>query len=448
MKKNFSVMVTALLLGACSLVPDYHRPAVQAPGQWSAQQSDQTRIAADWWTEFGSDELNRLMQEALARNNDLRASLARVDQARAGLRIAGASLLPTADASLGATRTRSNPASGPSRSDNAWRAGAGISYELDLFGANRAGADAARAQLWGSEYDRDALALVVMGDVANAYFNILNLRARLAIAEANLKLARDVLGVVQARFDAGASSALELSQQKTALANNEATLASLRNQLNAAENALSVLLAQPPQGEEFAGDNLKDILVPAVAAGQPSELLERRPDIRSAEASLLAANANIGAARAAFYPSVNLGLDGSASWSPLATALSLSSGLVAPLFSGGRLEGSLDSATARQIELTENYRKTVYNAFREVEDALSAARAAQARQLAFAEALREAEKSYNLSRELYIAGSIDFQTLLNTQSSLFSAQDSAAAARLEMLNAAIDLYKALGGGWQ
>ena len=446
--KKTSLCITVLLLGGCSLVPAYHRPDVVTPATWSGAQSGETRIAADWWTQFGSAELDRLMQDALAQNNDLRASLARVDQARAGLRIAGASLLPTADASLGATRTRSNPASGPINTDNSWRAGAGISYELDLFGANRAGVEAARAQLLGSEYDRDALALVVMGDVANAYFNILNLRERLAIAELNLKLAKDVLGVVQARFDAGASSALELSQQKTALSNTEAQLASLRNQLNAAENALSVLLARPPQSDAFAGENLTGITVPAISPGQPSELLERRPDLRSAEAGLLAANANIGAARAAFYPSVNLGLDGSAAWSPLSSAISLSSSLVAPLFQGGRLEGGLESATARQVELTENYRKTVYNAFREVEDALSAAKAAQARQIAYAQSLREAEKSYNLSRELYIAGSIDFQTLLNTQSSLFSAQDSAASAKLEMLNAAIDLYKALGGGWQ
>src|SRR5690606_38820567 len=137
--------------------------------------------------------------------------------------------------------------------------------------------------------------------------------------------------------------ALELSQQKTALANTEASLASLNNQMNAAENALSVLLAIPPQSAEFSGNSLKEITVPSIAPGQPSELLERRPDIRSAEARLLAANANIGAARAAFYPSINLGLDGSASWTPLSSAVSLTSSLVAPIFQGGRLQGGLES---------------------------------------------------------------------------------------------------------
>ncbi len=447
--RKTSALLLAVLLTGCSLVPTYQRPDVTVPGGWSIDaQEENAEIAADWWAQFGSPELDRLMSQALVQNNDLRASLARVDQARASLKIAGASLLPTADASLGASRTRSNPSSGPISTDNSWRAGAGLSYELDLFGANSAGVNAARAQLAGSEFDNVALALVVTGDVANAYFNILNLRERLSIADQNLKLARDVLNVVQARFDAGASSALELSQQKTALANTDASLASLNNQMNAAENALSVLLAIPPQSEDFAGKSLKEIKVPTIAPGQPSELLERRPDIRSAEASLLAANANIGAARAAFYPSVNLGLDGSASWTPLSSAVSLTSSLVAPLFTGGRLEGGLESATARQVELSENYRKAIYTSFREVEDALSAAKAAQQRQDAFTRALREAETSYNLSRELYIAGSIDFQTLLNTQSSLFSAQDSYASVRLEMLNAAVDLYKALGGGWQ
>lgn len=188
--------------------------------------------------------------------------------------------------------------------------------------------------------------------------------------------------------------------------------------------------------------------MPAIAPGQPSSLLERRPDIRSSEAGLRAANANIGAARAAFFPSVSLGLDAAIAGDPVSKTLGLAASLAAPIFEGGRLEGNLDATKARQAELTETYRKTVLTSFQEVEDALAAARGTQAREKALLQAQREAQKSYNLSLQLYKAGSIDFQTLLNTQNSLFNAQDNYASVKLDMLNAAVDLYKALGGGWK
>lgn len=439
----------AVLLTGCSLSPDYTRPAINTPAAWSIeQQQEETRITADWWRGFDSEELNALMMDALERNHDLRASLARIEQARAALKISGASLWPSADASGGASRTRSDPANGRTTTNNAWRAGAGISYELDLFGANRAGVDAAQAQYLGSQFDQQALALVVMGDVAKGYFSVLNLRERLNIAQENRKNAREVMGIVQARFDAGAASALVVAQQKTALANNDASVAALENQIKIAENALSVLLGEAPQQRIFGGSSLKNIPTPVIAPGQPSTLLERRPDIRSAEASLLAANANIGAARAAFFPSINIGLDAAITGDPVSTTIGLASSLLVPIFQGGRLEGGVEQATARQAELTENYRKTVLVSFREVEDALSTARAADERQIAYGKATREAQKAYDLSLQLYRAGSIDFQTLLDTQNNLLSAQDSYASIRLEMLSAAIDLYMALGGGWK
>jgi NodT family efflux transporter outer membrane factor (OMF) lipoprotein len=449
LSNKISALLLATLLSGCSLAPNYARPDVNAPAAWSVeQQTEETKIAAAWWRGFQSEELNDLMLVALDRNNDIRASLARVEQARAGLKISGASLWPSADATGGLSRTRSNPANGGSTTENAWRAGAGISYELDLFGANRAGVDAAEAQLLGSQFDQQALALVVMGDVAKGYFSVLNLRERLSIAKENQKNARDVMDIVQSRFDAGAASALVVSQQKSALANNDASVASLENQVKIAENALSVLLGEAPQQRGFTGDSLKSIPTPVIAPGQPSTLLERRPDIRSAEAALLAANANIDAARAAFFPTISLGLDASINGDPVSSAIGLASSLLVPIFQGGRLEGGVEQATARQVELSETYRKTVLVSFREVEDALSTARAADARQLAFEKSYREAQKSYELSRQLYNAGSIDFQTLLDTQNNLLSAQDSYASIRLEMLSAAIDLYMALGGGWE
>lgn len=447
----FSGMITVLLSG-CSLIPDYKTPPVETPKQWSsASPSQQTQIAVDWWKSFSSGELNGLIETALAENNDLHASLQRIEQARADLKIAGAGLLPSADASTGLSWTKTNPATGRTTSGNSWNAGPDISYELDLFGGNRADVASASAQYNASRFTHDALALTIMGDVATGYFTVLNLRERLAIARNDLKNARDTLAIVNARFNAGAISALDPAQQKAAVASAEASLAALEQQETKAVNALSVLLGKPPQSIIITGQNLKSLTVPAIAAGQPSQLLTRRPDIRSAELDLYAANADIGAARAAFFPVVTLGLDWSIRQTPIgdpaATALSLASALTTPLFRGGSLRGGVEKATARQMEMAEDYRKTVLTAFQEVEDALTDTKAAQVRQAALKTAMEESQRAYDLSLAQYKAGAVDFQTVLDSQALLFISEDAYARTRLAALSAAINLFRALGGGW-
>lgn len=445
------ILLGALLVSSCTMSPDYTRPDVATQAQWSQGQTAEVEIARDWWRGFNSAELDSLMQQALAQNTDLAASLARVEQARASLRIAGADFYPSLSGSGGASRSKTNPSSGDSKWGSGLNAGLSASYELDLFGANRAKADAAQANYLASGYDKDALELVVMGDVAAGYFTLLNQRERLEIADTNLANAREVLRIIQARVDAGAESELELAQQRSAVASREASRASIAEQIANAENALAVLIGQPPQSVSIAGKGLGGLSVPSIAAGQPSDLLERRPDLRSAEASLLAANANIGAARAAFFPSITLGLGNSLSLAgfgdPSASVLSLASSIAVPIFQGGALQGGLDQATARQVELAENYRGTVLRAFQDVEDALAAVNAAQERERALAVSMESARTAYRLSKSRYDAGSIDFQTLLDTQDSQLAAEDSYAQARLARLQAAIDLYAALGGGW-
>lgn len=359
--------------------------------------------------------------------------------------------MPSASASGSGSKTRTNPAEGKTTTTSSLRGGASVSYELDLFGANRADVEAAEAGLLGAQLDQDALALVTMGDVASQYFTILNLKERLRIADKNLDIARDVLRIVQARFDAGSETALTVSQQKSSLASSEASRVSLAEQLATAQNAFSILLARNPGDVKVENDTLIGLTVPDIAAGQPSSLLERRPDLKSAEADLIAANANIGAAKAAFFPSVSLGLDWSIASAgfgdPVSIATSLASALSAPLFQGGRLEAGVEQATARQKELAENYQQTVLVAFREVEDALISVKAAQERELSLRTAMTEAQRSYDLTKDLYDAGSIDFRTLLDVQRTLLSAEDSYTQERLTRLNAAITLYLALGGGW-
>ena len=451
MKKVILTSLVAVLLSGCSMIPAYQRPEAPMPAQWSQSGSGTAQMARTWWESFNNPELNQLMATALDQNLDIRASLHRIEQSRAALRISGARLLPTLDGTGSAGRTRTNPATGRTTDTTSLRGGLGIGYELDLFGAIRAAVDSADADYVGSQFDRDAVALMVMGDVASTYFNLLNARQRLSIADENLKNAREVLKIVKARYDAGTVSALDLAQQESSLALAEAIRASTAQNVSISENGLAVLLGQVPQTLTVKNDTLKIIVVPEIDPGQPSLLLGRRPDIRKAEMALIGANADIGAARAALFPSITLGLDASVLTTgfgdPATTALGLASALAAPIFQGGRLEGGVEQATARQAELAENYRKIVLVSLQEVENALTAEKTAERREDLLAKAMQESRKAYNYARQQYDAGIIDFQALLDTQNTLLSAEDTHAQARNERLQAAIDLFMALGGGW-
>lgn len=453
-KTGIIIPLSALVLSGCTLVPDYAHPGVETPSAWSeaGDQKNTSVIAYDWWKSFNSEELNALMKQALDSNTSLLAGIQRIEQARASLKIAGASLLPAVDGSAGVSRSKLNPAVGKSSYETSLSAGLDVSYELDLFGANRADVAAAEAGYQGSVYDQEALKLALMGDVATGYFTLIDLRERLKIADNNLVNSREVLRIIEARVREGAESDLELAQQKSAVAASEAAQASLNEKIKNAENALAVLLGQPPRTLSVEKKDLDGLEVPDIAPGQPSRLLERRPDLLSAEADLAAANADIGAARAAFFPAVSLGLSDSISLAgfgePSSTVLALASSLAAPIFSGGRLEGGVEKANSRQLELVETYRGKVLTAFQEVEDALAAVKAAQIREAALHIAMEQSRRAYHLSKSRYDAGSIDYQTLLDTQNAQLSAEDNYAQAKLARLTAVVNLYRVLGGGWK
>lgn len=456
MKKTLSLLLMSTFLASCNLAPDYSRPSVGVPAQWSDSRTagqDTPRLAFDWWKSFGSDELNQMMGEALNNNLELRAAFQRVRQSRASLQVARASLLPSVDASANLSNDRSiRGDSGPTERDTNFNGGLNINYELDLFGANRNSADASREEFYSAKYQYDALALVIMGDVSQTYFNILSAREREKISRQNLENAREILRIVEARFEAGAASGLEVAQQRSSMASFEAALASIQEEISIYENALAVLLGYPPKSVQVAKTDLTDLRIPEIDPAQPSILLERRPDIASAEADLRAANADIGAARAAFFPSVDLGLGLTALAAPISNSmtsgLTSSSSLLAPIFSGGSLLGNLSLTKARQTELVENYRLTVLTSFQEVEDAITAEKASAQRETSYREAVEQAQKAYDISMLRYRAGSIDFQTVLDSQAQLLQAQQNYSLSRNERLNAAVDLFKALGGGWQ
>lgn len=447
--RTAGLAAATMMLAACTMAPDYERPAVDTPQSYASQQEAGMNVAADtrWWESFQNPELTLLMQTALARNLDIEQALARVEQARGAARAAGADLLPQVNGSGSAGR---NDIRGGSTRESA-DIGLSASYALDIWGRYRDEASAAELSLEATQYDKDAAALIVQSQVATTYFTILTLKDRIAIAEDSLGAARETLGIVEARYKAGSISGLDLAQQRNTVATIEATLPSLRAELAANENALAILLAAVPGRFGVEGETLDKVALPAIDAGQPSALLERRPDIKSAEASLMAANADIGAARAAFFPSIDLSASLTRSFataSAAETASSIGASLLAPIFSGGTLEGNLQSAKGRQAELAAAYQQTVLTSFSEVENALTTVETTAQREKSLNIAAEEAGKAYELSQARYRAGASDLLSVLDAQRSWLSARDSAATARLDRYSTAVDLFVALGGGWK
>ncbi len=450
-KNAIATAAAILMLSGCSMIPDYQRPDVETPAWRSAQSIQNVEIAAEWWTNFESEELNALMQRALAKNNNLQASLQRIEQARADLKVAGASLLPSADITAsymsGSTQAM-NITDMRNKGIPEYTADIGISYELDLFGANHAKANAAQERLLGSAYQHDALALVIMGDVAQNYFNALNLKERVRIAKDNLRATEDLLDVAEARFQTGARTQLDITRQETQVARAKASVTALEQELALAQNALAVLVGDPPQSFNISEKNINGLHLPSPAMLQPATLLERRPDIKSMEAMLIAANADIGAARAAFYPSVNIGPSLLLAANPSASALTLAGSVIAPIFQGGRLEGSLDRVTARQKELAANYQQMVLVAFKEAENAMTKVQKTLEREQFLEQAFAKAQKAYDIAEQQYALSIIDFQNVLDTQRTLLESEDQHERARYEILAARIELFKAMGGGWK
>ncbi|MGZ8200169.1 MAG: efflux transporter outer membrane subunit [Methylosarcina sp.] len=451
-----------LMLAGCSVTSEYRRPPAITPKQWkndTPAQSVVTRaIAVNWWRQFGSAELDRLIAEALDNNMDLTAAKERIRQFRALAKIAGAPLWPAVNASgsfdytdrPSSTRSTFSTRSGGGGTE-VWQGGWNVAYEVDLWGGIRAGRDAALAEADTARFNLDALRLAVMSDVAQAYFAILGLKERWRIANDNLNNIGEVLDIIVSRFEEGGASALDVAQQRTERANAAAEVAALEQQIAQSENALAVLLGRAPQQFRVGESSLQPILLPKPSPSHSAVLLDRRPDIRGAEAQLVAAQANIWVARAAFYPRLQLSADNvfatAASSQPAGMAWLITSSLMQPIFQGGRLEGELERTLARRTELLEIYRQTILTAYREVEDALALGSRSTLRRNELLQSVDSAKQAYELARDRYLAGATDYQTLLIVQRSLFNARDSEVQAHVDLLSASVLLFKALGGGW-
>ncbi|UST97229.1 efflux transporter outer membrane subunit [Pseudomonas siliginis] len=462
MKVRLTFLAASLLLAACSSPAPRLDSGVQPPSAWqSADSHGALQSNRQWWTQFGSPELARLVEQARLGSYDLAAAVARVRQAEASATIAGAPLLPELKAGLNANRQKLIHGKGYSQLDvspenrslDYYDAELSASYEIDFWGGKRAARDSAVFGVQASEFDRATVELTLLSGVANSYTQTLALREQARIAELNLANAQNVLHLVQTRFDAGSATALELAQQKSLVAEQQRRLPLVQQQAREALISLAALLGQPVQALPLPEQSFAQLHWPDIASGVPSDLLSRRPDIASAEARLAAAQADVTVARAAMLPKItltaSLGSGADLAADLLRTTFyNLSSGLTAPIFNNGRLSAERDKAKARQDELLETYRGAIINGFADVEKALSSIRGLDEQRQWQSEELNQAQTAFDIAQSRYQAGAEDLLTVLQTQRTLYAAQDMNVQLRLSRLQASIALYKALGGGWE
>ena len=443
-----------LLLAGCLMGPNYKQPELDLP---TGQAADNFSIFtnAQWWTVLDDDVPNQLETEALAYNKDLQAAVARVDEARAAVGIATADQLPSLSAAAQSGRAGSKAGSGESQST----ANVSVSFELDLWGKYRRLSEAARAQLLASEAARDTVRLTLTADVAKNYFALRMLDAQLEIAQRTLKARQENVRIYTSRYKNGYSTEVDLKRVEANMASVQAQEQQLRLKISQTETALSVLVGKSPrqiaEGATPRGKKLAEItLIPNVPEGLPSDLLARRPDVRSAEGRLIAANANIGAARAAYFPSIPLTASAGYASGALNNLFTGSSGvwaiggqLLAPIFEGGKIRAQNKQAEAQYREMLATYEKTVQGAFKEALDALSANRINREIFESYNQQTVAMQRSYDLTKKQEDAGLIGVTDLLSVEENLLSAEMNLASARNDELAAVVNLSKALGGGW-
>ncbi|QAU39513.1 RND transporter [Bradyrhizobium guangdongense] len=455
-----AVVCLASSSGACVLTQDLPDPALDVPAQYKYAGKVDAPPSLDWWRGFRSAELTQLMEEAQTVNLDIAAAVSRIVEADAQARQAGAALLPSLSGTgqEAYSRTSGSSASGLTNGGREvvnYQASLSASYQLDFWGQNRDALQTAEETAHASRFDRDTVALTTLAAVANAYFQVLVSQDRLRTAQRNIASAQRILDAIRERRKAGTGTDLDVAQQESVLANQKALVPPLRQTLDQNTNALAVLVSRPPESVRLAGGSLDRIAIPRVTPGLPSELLTQRPDIRRQEAQLASATANIGNARAQFFPTIQLtgngGYQSSALVSlfqPHAAFFQLVGSATQPIFDGGKILGNFEYAKARQDELLQTYRKTIVQAFTDVDNALFSIKQTTIKLQLQRDVLNASRRAFDLSEQQLRAGTADIVTVLNTQLTLFTAEDALSQAQLARLLAIVSLYQALGGGWE
>jgi len=455
LSKSVSAVILAIVATGCATTPPNPVNPEDMPKAFAAPVAAGVgqQITADWWKSFSSDELAGLVEAAETGNLDIAAAAARVEQAQGQTGVATASLFPDVQVTGSASRAQSRSAFGKTTS-NAFGLTGAASYELDFWGQVRDNLSAARNSARAAIYARDVVELTTRANVANTYFTVLALRERIAIAKKNVDAAKRILAITQAKVTNGVLSNLELAQQTAQVLAEEAQIPRLEEQERESRYALAILLGRMPEGFDVKGDSLEGIVAPPVAPGLPASLLLRRPDIAEAEASMLAAHANLDAARAAFLPAIGLSANGGYQNTNIANlinpnnlAWSIGASLVQTIFDGGRLTSQRDIAKGREAELVADYRAAVLSALSDTESQLgSVASYGEQERLTTEEAANAAE-AFRISELQYREGVVDLLTVLQAQQTLFTSQDTLIQIKLAGLQAGVGLYRALGGGW-
>ncbi|MFK0089545.1 efflux transporter outer membrane subunit [Pseudomonas sp. NPDC090755] len=460
---RLSVLSISLFIAACSATPAPPQSGLQPPGRWqgSDRNLNQPLPQHDWWQQFSSAPLNALIEQARQGSFDLAAAAARVRQAQASAIIAGAPLLPEVKFGLDASRQRllrgdgfdQLDASDRERTSTSFNTRLSASYEVDFWGGKAAAHDSALHGLQASRFDRQTVELTLLSGVATSYLQSLALAEQVRIAQLNLANAEDVLRLVQTRHDAGSATALELAQQRSLVAGQARQVPLFQQQLQEARITLATLLGEPVQGLAPIRESIDGLRWPGIGSGVPSDLLSRRPDIAAAEARLAAAQADVQVARAAMLPSLTLGADLGSGADTFAQILrspyyTLTAGLAAPVFNNGRLRAERDKARAVQEELLQDYRASIMAGFADVEKALNGISGVDSQRQWQDQEVEQARRAFELSQSRYRAGAETLLTVLETQRTLYQAQDQQVQLRLARLQGSVALYKALGGGWQ
>ncbi|AZG08893.1 efflux transporter outer membrane subunit [Pigmentiphaga sp. H8] len=474
MKKSLrgAALAALLVLAGCAVAPPYDPPRADVPasfkeaagGNWKTAQPAEEAHRGRWWAVFGDPVLDQLQERAADANQNLKAAVARLAQARARLGEARADRYPRVDAGVGPTRQRPSPASRglPAEANTSpstlWRAQASVAYEVDLFGRVAAGVDAASAQAQQGEALLRSVQLAVQADVAQAYFLVRELDAGQELYGGTVALRERTLALIQRRYDEGYISELDLARARTELASARSEALDIARQRAAAEHALAILLGEAPAAFSLPARPLARLAV-SVPPGLPSDLLERRPDIAAAERAMAAANARVGVARTAFFPRLELtGALGYESaqlgdlfnWSSRTFLLGPLVGtmLTLPIFDGGRREAGLQAARAAYEEEAANYRQTVLTAFKEVEDNLANLRILADQYRAQDEAVASAARAARLSQIQYREGSVSYLDVIDADRSVLQQRRVATRLDGELARSTVNLIRALGGGWE
>lgn len=456
MRPGLYLATLSLLIAGCTLTPDYQRPPLDVPGKYEQSAPSGESVAnLPWWDLFSDEQLQSLIRVALEGNRDLRTALARIAESRARVTVVRADQFPYLDATGTAGRVRDSKIliPGSSARDN-YALGVDLRFELDLWGQLSRATEAAQADLLSTEAAYRNVTISLVASVASTYFRLRDLDARLAIAERTAAGRSDSLKIIQKRFEKGTVPELDMNQAQIELAVAEASIYTFERQIVQTENALRILLGRNP-GPVQRGLALDQQIMPSlVPAGLPSELLQRRPDVISAEERLIAETARIGVAEALRYPSISLtGSYGAASddLSDLtksdARFWNLAGNVFAPLFNSGSLKARAEAQRARAEQALQNYAGTYQSALREVDDALAAVRTLRAEHATRTRQVVAARNASRLSWARYNGGVVDYLEVLDSERSLFEAELEVSASLRAYFDAMVELYKALGGGW-